>query len=79
MALVLMSIWGRSVPQDANFLVVIVLALSGSLSAFLLGGTVVARGVIPIPFVKEHPLEFAATGGIAALVVLLLLGRQLFM
>jgi len=78
MGLVLLSLSGHSVPKDARFLVVIVLALSGSLSVGFLGGNASARGVIPLPTAKEHPLTIAFTGGIAVLVVLLILGARLF-
>ena len=79
MALVVMSALGHSIPRDQRYLVVIVLAFSGALSAVFLGGSASAHGAVPIPFVNEHPLGFAVTGGIAALVILLVLGRQLFM
>ena len=78
MGLVLLSVWGRSVPQDARYLVVIVLALSGALSAGFLGGNASVRGVIPFPKFNEHPLTVAFTGGIAVLIGLLLLGSRLF-
>jgi hypothetical protein len=79
MTLVLMSAWGRVVPHGEKYLVIIVLALSGSLSAGLIGGNASARGVIQIPFVEESPLTVAFTGAIAVLVVLLILGWRLFM
>jgi fido (protein-threonine AMPylation protein) len=79
MALVFLSAWGRRVPDDARYLVVIVLALSGGLSTVLLGGNMIARGSLPVPFVQERPVQFACTGGIAVVVILLILGRQLFM
>ena len=79
MALVLMSVWGRVVPHEARYLVVIVLALSGALSAGLISGNASARGTIPIPFVNESPLAVAFTGGLAVLVGLLVLGSRLFM
>ncbi len=79
MVLVLMSAWGHPVPQDARYLVVIVLALSGALSAGFLGGNASARGTIPLSIAEEHPLAVAFTGGIAVLVVLLILGSRLFM
>jgi Fic family protein len=78
MSLVVMSIWGRVVPSEARYLVVIVLALSGALSVGFLGGNASARGTIPIPFVNDSPLTVAFTGAIAVLVVLLVLGQHLF-
>lgn len=79
MGLVLLSTWGHAVPDNARYLVVIVLALSGALSAGLLGGNASARGTIPFPTLKEHPLAVAFTGGIAVLIALLLLGSRLFL
>lgn len=79
MVLVIMSAWGRVVPRESRYLVVIVLALSGALSVGFLGGNASARGVIPIPFVEERPLAVAFTGAIAVLVALLVLGQRLFM
>jgi hypothetical protein len=64
MALVFMSAWGRVVPHGEKYLVIIVLALSGSLSAGLIGGNASARGVIQIPFVEESPLTVAFTGAV---------------
>jgi Fic family protein len=79
MGLVLLSTWGRPVPNDARYLVVIVLAMSGALSAGFLGGNASARGTIPFPTLNEHPLAVAFTGGIAVLIALLLLGSRLFL
>lgn len=78
MGLVVMSLLGHSVPQDAHYLVVIVLALSGALSVGFLGGNASARGTIPMPFAKEHPMAVAFTGGVAVLVSLLIIGAYLF-
>lgn len=78
MVLILLSVFGHPVPKDSRFLVVIVLGLTGGLSAGVLGGSASARGVIPLPLAKEHPLTIAVTGGIAALVILLVLGSRLF-
>jgi Fic family protein len=79
MALVFLSAGGHPVPGDARYLVVIVLALSGALSAGFLGGNASARGAIPIPTLNEHPLAVAFTGGIAVLIALLVLGSRLFL
>jgi len=78
MMLILLSTFGHPVPKDARFLVVIVLALAGGFSAGVLGGNASARGVIPVPIAKEHPLTIALTGGIAVLIILLILGTRLF-
>lgn len=78
MGLTLLSIGGHAVPHDARYLVIIVLALSGALSAGFLGGNASARGAIPLPLASEHPLAIAFTGGVAVLIALLVLGSRLF-
>lgn len=78
MMLVLLSVFGYPVPSDARYLVVIVLSLSGSLSAAFLGGNATARGRIHVPYL-EDPLTIAVTGGIATLIILLILGKSLFL
>ena len=79
MLLILLSVAGHPVPDGAKYLIVIVLALSGGLAAAFLGGNASARGSIPIPKVQEHSLTFAVTGGIATLIILLVLGWFLFL
>jgi len=78
MGLILLSIFGHPVPKDARFLIVIVLAFSGGLSVGVLGGNASARGTIPLPGANEHPLTVALTGGIAVMVILLIIGSRLF-
>jgi fido (protein-threonine AMPylation protein) len=78
MVLILLSTFGHPVPKDSRFLVVMVLSLTGAFSAGVLGGNASARGAIPLPIVNEHPLTIAVTGGIAVLVILLVLGSRLF-
>ena len=78
MFLVLLSVFGHTVPGNARYLVVIVLALSGGLSVGAFGGTASARGAIPIPGTAEHPLTVALTGGIAVLILLLIVGARYF-
>ena len=79
MALILLQIGGYTLPGNAKYLIVIVLALSGGLSTAFLGGSASARGSIPLPHAQEHPIRYAITGGIAVLVLLLILGRLLFL
>jgi hypothetical protein len=76
--LLLASLWGHIVPREARYLVVIVLALSSSLSVGFLGGNASARGALSLPFGNENPLTVALSGGIAVLVILLVLGQRLF-
>lgn len=79
MVLVLLPVFGHPVPGSSKYLIIIVLALSGGLSATFMGGHATARGSIPLPSGKEHPMRYAVTGGIAVLIVLLVLGRLLFL
>ncbi len=78
MGLVAMSIIGKEVPCHSRFLIVVTLALCAALAFGLWGSTIAAKGKIPLPYFKHHPIAFAATGGIAALIVVLLLGNWLY-
>lgn len=78
MGLVTMSIFIREVPCGSRFLVVIILSLGASLALGLWGGTVAAEGKISLPYIQNHPIVFGATGGIAALIVVMLLGNWLY-
>ena len=49
MALVLLSVFGKQVPCESRFLVVIVLAFGAALASSFLGGTAAAKGKLPIP------------------------------
>jgi len=79
MLLILLQIFGYKIPDSAKYLIVIVLALSGGLSAGFLGGHASARGSIPIPNAQQYPMRYAVSGGISVLVILLILGWFLFL
>jgi len=79
MFLIGLAVMGYEVPERQRFLVVIVLALFGGLSAGFLGGNASARGSIPFQPAQEHPVKFALTGGVATLILLLIIGRALFL
>ncbi|MBV9180293.1 MAG: hypothetical protein JO356_03200 [Acidobacteria bacterium] len=74
-----MSMYGHPVPADARYLVVIVLAIMGSLSAGFIGGNASARGSLPLPVGNDPPLAVAFTGGIAVLIGVPILGKYLFL
>lgn len=78
MGLVLLSVFGRQVPCDSRYLVVTVIAFGAALSVGFLGGAAAAKGGIPLPFAREHPLTISVSGGIGVLVILLALGNHLF-
>lgn len=79
MALVIASLLAYEIPPSARFLVVCVLALGCGLSANFLGGTAVARGKLPLPEpFRSHPISFGVSGGVAVIVLVLLLGRFIY-
>jgi hypothetical protein len=71
------SVFGHEIPSGSRFLVVAVLALGCALSATFLGGEAVASGKVPF-FGNAHPLAISATGGIALLVIILVLGHYFY-
>jgi len=79
MCLLVLSIFGKQVPCDSRFLVVVVLAFGAALSASFLGGAAAAQGSIPIPFAQTKPVHFSVAGGIAVLLIFLLVGRYAYM
>lgn len=78
MGLVIAGVAGHEVPADSRFLVVCVLALGAALGGSFLGGSAAAKGEIPLPFAKNHPVAFTASGGVAILIIVLVLGHFLF-
>lgn len=74
MVLVVASVFEYSVPCDSRFLVVVVFALGVALAFSFIGGTAAAKGQLPLPALKEHPVAVGATGGFAALLIILLVG-----
>jgi hypothetical protein len=78
MSLVVASTLDAGVPCSSRFLVVVVLALGIGLSFSFIGGTAVARGQLAIGKLKEHPFTVAATGGFAAVVIVLVLGNTYY-
>ncbi len=69
MLLVIMSVFGHQVPAESRFLVSLVFSLGAALAVAFLGGDMAATG--KVPFFKDSPLTFSATGGVATLVILL--------
>ena len=78
MTLVAVSLFGLQVPQQSRFLAIVVLGLGTALATTFLGGTVAAKGHLAVPFAKENPIKISATGGVASLIVILILGYQLY-
>lgn len=76
-SLVFASLSGHEVPTGSRFLVIAVFALGCALAATFLGGEAAASG--RIPFVGDaHPLAISTTGGIAVLIIVLVLGHYFY-
>lgn len=78
MGLVLLGVAGHEVPCNTVFLVNITLSLGAALAVAFLGGNASAKGAIPF---LQNSLAVSLTGGLAALVIMLivtfgLLGRN---
>ncbi|MBF0284347.1 MAG: hypothetical protein HQL51_07795 [Magnetococcales bacterium] len=79
MALVISSIvFGKTIPCDIRFIIVIVLAISTSLSSAFLGGTAAISGALPMRAARENPLKFFATGGIAVFIIVTIVGNYFY-
>ena len=78
MGLIGVSILHFEVPPSATPLVIIVVALSMALSLAFIGGSAAAEGKIPIPYVKDNPVGFSVSGGIAVFVIVLVISFWLF-
>jgi hypothetical protein len=74
MWLVYSEISGHPVPASGRFLVICVLAFGAAASGSFLGGQAAASGNIPLPGAQNHPIAFTAAGGVAILVIVLLVG-----
>lgn len=78
MFLVILSVMGKSVPAQDRYLVIMILGLGSSLSASFIGGSAAAKGQIPITLARNNPISFSVGGGIAVLIVVLVLGYVLY-
>lgn len=77
MAVVLLSFL-KPLDAGTKWILILVFSLGCGLSASFIGGGAVARGKLRIPFLKS-PVTFAVTGGIAVIVIMLILGKLLFL
>jgi len=78
MALVILGTLGREVPCNSVYLVNATLSLGAALAAAFLGGNASARGALTIPLLRDNPIAVSASGGIAVLIIMLLLTSNLF-
>jgi len=77
MVLVIASLFGNNIPRDTRFLVNVVLSLGIGLSTTFLGGHALAEGDIPLPF-NFTPISFSLSGGLATILIFLVLGSRLY-
>ena len=79
MSLIIIEIFQQPVPQSARWLVVLFFAFSGGLSAAFWGGGASVRGTVQVPVLGEKNVRFNAYGGVAVVIILLILGKLLFL
>lgn len=78
MTLVLIAvISGKQVPLESRFLVIAILAVTTGAGTGFLGGRAKANGNLDIPLLNT-PIQVGLTGGIATLVIMMLLGNYLY-
>ena len=78
MSLALASIFKHEVPAESRFLVLVVLSFGAAMSVGFLSGAAVATGRIPLPGNLNNAMAVSTSGGIAVLVILLLVGYHLY-
>ena len=76
MGLVVASIVGFPVPDNARYLICIVLALTASMGSGFLGGSAAASGQLNVS--RLSPFKFGVTGGVAVFVITLILCHTLY-
>jgi hypothetical protein len=76
--LTLASLFNFEVPAESRFLVLVVLSFGAATSAGFLGGAATARGKIPLPGTLKNTFAVSTAGGVAVLLILLLVGYYLY-
>jgi tetratricopeptide (TPR) repeat protein len=79
MGLVIASLFRVEVSLASRFPVVVVLALGAASATTFLGGWAITEGYLPLPYAKDRPLRFSAGGGVAVLLIILVLGSTLYL
>lgn len=79
MLLVILSAMNITVPAGDRYLVIIILGLGSALSASFIGGSAAAKGDIPIMVARDKPFSFSVGGGVAVLIIVLILGKALYL
>lgn len=73
------SVTDKDIRCSARFPVVAVLALGAALAGGAIGGSASAKGKLPIPgFAKGDPIAIAVGGGVAVLLIVLLIGYLMY-
>ncbi|HEY6327927.1 MAG TPA: hypothetical protein VI756_01225 [Blastocatellia bacterium] len=78
MILVTAALYGHSVPPDSRFLVLVVLAFGAAMAAGFLGGDAAANGRIPLPGAVDAPIAVSTAGGVAVLIIVMLVGYYIY-
>jgi serine/threonine protein kinase len=78
MALVSLSIFNKMPPPQARSLIALTASLSAAFAFTFLGADASARGHVPLPLAKDHPIAFSAGGGVAVFVIVFALIAWLF-
>ena len=78
MALVLLSVYGREVPCNSVYLVCAVLSIGAALAVAFIGGNASATGNIPLDIARTNPLSISVGGGVAVLLIMLVVTTTLF-
>jgi hypothetical protein len=76
--LTLASVFNFEVPAASRFLVVVVLSFGAATSVSFLGGAATAQGKIPLPGSPKNTFAVTTAGGVAVLLILLLVGYYLY-
>jgi hypothetical protein len=77
MGMLVASLFNYTIPENSRFLVTAIVAFGGAIGAGFLGGGAAVSGQLPILKGiggQRHPVTVGASGGIAVLIILLLLG-----
>jgi hypothetical protein len=75
MGLVLLAVSGREIPPNSRFLVILILAIAAGLGAAGLGGYASLEGKLPL-WADKGPTAVSVGGGIAVMMLMLLLGNK---
>lgn len=78
MAVVFATMTGHVIPPSGRFPIIAVLALGLAMATAFLAGDAVAKGRLPVPFLKDNPIQFSVAGGVAVFVIVLLIGNSVF-